>query len=325
MSRRINAALIIYALSCVILAGCSTSQKAVVKPITAKEIAEETPKAAPKKSTVAPGYEVQLTSLEDKNISGKYRIDFDGQLKLPYEVTIDCTGLTFNELKSKITSSYKPYFKTEPKLQIALSDKKYYVDVQGLVKTPGQYLVKANASLDDVISKAEGLQKDWDKKEEPRYAKITQSDKIRFIRLSDYYSGSEVNAPVWNGGDRVFFQSESGPLKSANNPEQEYVQIMGQVATPGEYLFAPKADFFHYLTKAGGPTSEANLERIDIIREEQGQKKTIEFELQDSANLPKIEGGDILLVHSQDPNTVIPNTTGVIGSIASILLVIFGI
>ncbi len=44
-------------------------------------------------NAIAPGYQLGLASLEDRSLNGKFRVQFDGTVKLPYKVTLPVAGL----------------------------------------------------------------------------------------------------------------------------------------------------------------------------------------------------------------------------------------
>ncbi len=271
---------------------------------------------------IAPGYLIKLSCLEDKNLNGSFRVDFDGNLHLPYDVKVEAAGVSPAVLKARIAHAYAPFFRTVPAINASIEEKRCWVDVEGLVQKPGEYLVKHGSTLDELIAKAGGLQ------QAPgagsfaaRYVHIEQPGVMpRLIRLSEYYAGARDLVPAWRGADRVFFQSEGEDAASASAAEKHYVQVLGQVVKPGEYTVEENADFFFYLSKAGGPGQDADLDKIELIRKNGDSKQTTMFKMKDIRSIPKIQGGDILVVHAEKPSNFILNFTSIIGSISTSVL-----
>jgi len=267
---------------------------------------------------ILPGYRIRLTCSQDKKLNGKFRVKFDGQLKLPYHVTLQAAGLKSEELQRKIVQAYRPYFRSVPPISVQIDERLHYVAVQGLVEKPGQYLIKENGTLDELIAKAGGLQRDFSSRQlKARYARITKGDEVLFVNLADYYAGTAPELGLWQGGESVFFQTDGDLSATA---AVRAVQILGQVVNPGEYNFSPEADFFYYLSKAGGPTERADLERIEIVRVVNHEKKSVVFRLKDASTLPKLRPGDIVMIPPEQPKTAISNFTSILTSISTAVI-----
>jgi len=272
---------------------------------------------------VAPGFEIKLSSPDDSSINGKYRIDYDGKLKLPYEVKVDTNGMTRDQLRNKIVESYSKFFKTPPHIALSVSEERYWVDVRGLVEKPGRFLAKKDTSIDEVISLAGGLQKNAN----VRYVKIQQgANTTTTIKLSEYYAGSpDDQIPPWQGGDILFFQTDRGQNHVPGENEGSYVQLIGEVRNPGEYRFVNDVDFYYYLVKAGGPTQNANLSAVQIVRQGIEGKKQMNFNLDNPKDVPTIQSGDIIFLQSDKPTgfeRAVPVISGLVGILNTALLLV---
>ena len=82
--------------------------------------------------------------------------------------------------------------------------------------------------------------------------------------------------------------------------------MLGEVRVPGQYQFRDSADLLDYIVRAGGPNDHADLDNVQIIREEGGKKESTVAEIETIENrdqLPKLKGGDIVIVHAQNPSS----------------------
>lgn len=85
---------------------------------------------------------------------------------------------------------------------------------------------------------------------------------------------------------------------------QFYVHIWGQVGKPGLYLVADGTDVIGLLSLAGGPTEDAKLEKIRLVRTAAGGKGTIAVDVKrytnsgDYSRVPVLEPGDTVVVPS---------------------------
>jgi len=275
---------------------------------------------------IAPGFELDIVVIEDPNINGTYRVGFDGNVDLPYNVRIKAADHSPTSFERSLQQAYAQYFRNPPSVQVKVSEYSYYVDVRGLVNEPGQYLVKRDSSLDEVLGKAGGLQRAERETQAARFVRFEQLDQTRMLRLTDYYSGTAAANLEWMGGDVVFFQSEAeGMMARGYDGRDGYLQILGQVRDPGEYQVVSDLSFYDYLARAGGPTDRANLKRIEVVRRNGAGQKSVVFDLNRAQELPVLESGDLVMIHSQDPNVLIPNVTGIIGSIATVIFAAFAI
>lgn len=274
---------------------------------------------------VAPGFEIELRSAEDPSINGKFKVDENGKIRLPYAITLNVAGLSEQQLKDTIVGAYGQFFRTPSRINVSISEARVYVDVGGLVQRPGRYLVKPNASLDELIGTAGGLLTNADRALMARYARVDQGGQSRFLRLSDYYAGNTEFQGGWYGGERVFLQSEGGSTPTIDEPTgpTSVVQILGSVKNPGEFKFDHRADFFVYLSRAGGPSPEADLDNIEVIRSIQGRRKAKTFSLRKVEQVPDVQVGDIVIVHANSPNYALGNSVGLIGAISAVIVAIF--
>jgi protein involved in polysaccharide export with SLBB domain len=297
-----------------LFAGCSTTGPVVRTLETVSDVGTEAEAQRARaeafswrgrpENQVAPGYEVELSSAADEKLNGRYRVSFAGDLDLPYGVTIRAAGLTEQQLKREIGRAYTEYFRTEPNVLINISDKKYWVDVRGLVAKPGTYLVRRDSSLDEVIAQANSGDTQGERAVGGiRYARITQGGRSLLINMADYYAGMQNVAPRWQGGETVFLQSAGGEDAASGSPT--VVQIIGEVRSPGEYQYTPAMDAVDYLVRAGGPSERAALHNVEILRREGAQKKSISFSLVQNdprIEMPRLRAGDILVVHADNPS-----------------------
>jgi protein involved in polysaccharide export with SLBB domain len=240
---------------------------------------------------IGPGFEVEITSLADATISGSFRVNKDGALSLPYRVELHAAGLTLSELRKNLNSAYAKYI-VDPKIDVKITSREYLVEVGGLVNKPGIYSIENTASLEGVLSKAGGLIVAPDTEPRAKYVKITQGRITNLIRLQDYYSGKPGLVPSWRGGERIFPQlTRDNAIKTGSG----YIRLLGKVQTPGEYRFQPGKDVYDYLILAGGPSDQANLDEVTLIRASAEGKQSIQFSLKDTSTFPELRAGDAIM------------------------------
>jgi len=246
--------------------------------------------------TLAPGYLINLHSPDDAKMNGDYRVDIDGNVALPYNMSVNAAGLTVTQLQKRLGELYKPYFKTAPMVRVKLQERKPMVDVRGLVEKPGRYAVDKNASLDQVIAEAGGYLKD----NMPRFVRIQKGSKSMVLDLNQYMNkGDNRNQIVaWVGGETIDLQKDvysSVPASGSRQP----ITVFGEVRKPGDYLLKPGMDFVDLLSQANGFTLDADLGQLELIRRTNNRLLAYDFSWKDFNRAPMPMEGDVLYVHGE--------------------------
>lgn len=269
------------------------------------------------------GYLIEIVNLEDQKLNDKFRVEFNGDLRLPYNVTIKASGIRLSELKRRLEQAYSRYFQTASAFSVRLDRKDLYIDIRGLVEKPGRQIVDPDASIDSIISEAGGLKKD----PEPRYLRILRADKEQIVlSVSDYLrAGSLFSTLKVMAGDTFFFQADKPAGDNIQIMKLPEVEIIGEVENPGKYTFKQDSDLYAYLSEAGGPKAGAYLSQIKIIRGPENEKKIETIDLLEEGKKPVIKPGDIILVPFDKPTKLERNVTvgaGLATILSAIILIL---
>jgi protein involved in polysaccharide export with SLBB domain len=290
---------------------------------------------------IASGNKIKIESGQDAKITGEYQVDSSGRLALPYGVTISASSKSISTLRSDLARAYREYL-VNPVITASIVSSDVYVSVKGLVAKPGNVLVSSTATIDEVIANAGGLLTGKGDTPLAKYATITQGSLSHTIHLSDYYQASagtsEVQSntedygsitPRWSGIESVFFQSEFKGSGRKKGSASSSIKLLGQVENPGEYPYISGADFFYYLIKAGGPTVNANLTNLVVLRPLSQGTKSVSFSLEEGSTPPTLKPGDTIMVYPESPSSlekqsrVVSGFGGVLSAIAAAILAAF--
>jgi protein involved in polysaccharide export with SLBB domain len=277
---------------------------------------EEIPKFNNRKWLMAPGFLFSINHPTDDRLRGKYRISFDGILRLPYNVRIKATGLTFKELKQKVLDSYEKYFqKGVPNVTLKLLYKQYYVEVRGFVKNSGRYLVTRKESIDKVIDLAGGL--NGNLKTDFFSASIKQQNESYSISLNQYFQNSYfAKTFTWTGGDTIFINILG---QETDNNTVPMVSVMGAVTKPGKTLFKDDANLFYYIQQTGGTVANVSYDESYIIRNTDKGLVNIQFDITEMSTIPQVQAGDIIMLNG-DSRTLTDKAFQRASEIANILI-----
>lgn len=281
-------------------------------PSNTEQKADPRPKIAP----LSPGDWVEISEAIDPKLNGKYQVEFDGSIHLPYQIQISTEGLNLSEFKSKLIRIYQKFYRNPLQFQISWGERRRWIEVGGLVVHPGRILVRPQANLDEIIAQAGGLTPT----SPARFAKIEDEIHSSVVSLGDYFDrGEDTGIPDWQGGERITLLRES--------PEPP-IHLLGEVRSPGDIPYQQGADFLYYLNQGLGPTQFADLQKIELIRGSSGQPFSKRFNLNERSDHPALEKGDTLLIHSIQPGLferVVQAMTGVgalVASVAALVLIL---
>lgn len=204
--------------------------------------------------------------------------------------------IMFNELPDDPTDNKSKWVKQE-------SESSIYI--LGSVGAPGRYAFNSGLDFLDLLSAADGPTKDADIK----HIKVTHRNK-RYAKSStldlDMYfeTGDESLLPQVLPGDTIYIpaKSEQGELNNTVN----IVQVLGAVHNPGRYKYDSSLDVVGILTMAGGPTTEAYIDRIVVLSKRGEMKHTARtFNMKhyltqpDYRDIPMIHPGDTIYIPNE--------------------------
>ena len=87
----------------------------------------------------------------------------DGKISLPLVNDVQAAGLTTDELRLQLMQEFKRFFEN-PEVSVGLREMhSFKVSVQGNVRMPGQYEVKSEQTVLDLIARAQGFNEFADK------------------------------------------------------------------------------------------------------------------------------------------------------------------
>lgn len=275
------------------------------------------------KNLVAPGFVFTLSHSSDDQIKGDFQIDFQGKLKLPYDVTINTLGMSFDELTETVTKEYSKFYRPiNNTISFKLKLERYFIEVRGLVKKPQRILVEKNENLDNILAMCDGV--NGDLKKDDFLASIKQNGRYYSISLRDYFQNKYFSQQFnWVGGDVIFIK-HLGP-ESTILP---MVNIMGAIKKPGKYIYKEKISFYDYLQIAGGIEPDIDYNQTFLIRQSSDLTQKIQFNLLDVNEVPKIYPGDILILTSNSKSnvdTILNRSSQIAAIVSSIALVLISI
>ena len=282
-------------------------------------------------TVIEPGFKIHLTCPDDAKINGDFRVSWDGEVSLPYQVSVKASGLKVKSLQAKLEKTYRQYFKGQPRIHVSIKQKRYAIKVVGVVKNPGIYLLKEHTTVDEALAMAQVRTEDVS----TGFVRVGSGNHGKWISMDDYMKGGPArDLPSWKGGEQLLFQLErpEGDAKSATSeevamsPSERKIEVLGEVKNPGAASFQRHADGYYYLIQRGGPTQFSDLTQVEVVRKDPLTNEHKQISLGDLKDVRDIHESDVIIFHPDRPTSVERGltTAGIVaGILSAIVLTIF--
>lgn len=213
---------------------------------------------------VGPGDEINLDVAARPEISGPHLVGPDGVITVPFAGPVTIGGLTREAAAARITEVLTPYYLD---LAVTVAVSRYgsnRVVVLGRVENPGVLQFDTPPTLLETLAQAGGLPLLRPEQLLTRAA-VIRGDQILWVDLGALLTGDLGLNIRLQRNDLIYIPD------AADTP----VYVLGAVASPGVFRLTPQMSFMDALAQAGGPTEEANLLRIHVIRPDAGVHLTL--------------------------------------------------
>jgi polysaccharide export outer membrane protein len=234
------------------------------------------------------GDDIYLEVVGRPELSGAHRIGPDGRITLSVAGPVTMRHLTRQQAAAEIAKALAPYYRNA---YATLRVDKYNsnrVIVIGRVENPGALSFETPPHLLEVLAKAGGLPLIRKEQVLTRCA-VIRGEKILWVDLKRLLTGDTVLNIRLERDDVVYIPDSTDTS----------VFVLGEVKQAGVYRLTPQMSFMDALSQAGGPTVDADMDEVHLIRPSKRVNLALSMEELLSAD-PKlnvaIDEGDILYV-----------------------------
>ena len=219
---------------------------------------------------VGPQDLLNITVYGEPTLSGRLRVDNDGSFPFQYLGRVQVEGLTTSQIEKKLRDGLADGYLRNPQISVEVVEyRSQSVFVTGEVRMPNKYSLPGNSTLMDVLTLAGSVTSNAGSWVQITHAKpgakgaleLTAEYDMR-VSLRDIQTGRAQNIFVQDG-DRIFV------------PKAERIFVVGQVRNSGGIPYEEGMTVFEAISAAGGITEKGSNNRIEIIRIEKGQRRTI--------------------------------------------------
>lgn len=246
--------------------------------VTAVPVTPSTATPAPAPSAdegyiIGPEDVIEVNVLGQPEFRTQARVESDGSIALPFLGKQQVNGQTPLTLAAAVSSRLKAggYYTNPVATVTVTSFASRYVIVLGEVAQPGLQPVNRSYRVSEIIARSGGIK--------PSGAPVVvvrrvngQELRLDFKKLA---IGSDADDPFVYPGDKIFV------------PEAETFFIYGQVNAPGTFVIQDDMTVRKALARAGGLTPLGSDKRVQVFRNGQPAKVSLES---------KVGSGDVIVV-----------------------------
>lgn len=227
---------------------------------------------------VGEGDVLKITVYDHNDLTTIARVTGEGEILFPLIGQVKVGGLTVSKIVEKISKLLADGYVVEPQVSIFIEEfRSKKVVLMGQIDKPGLYVLNAQTTFLEILSKAGGLTKD-------------AGDKAIIKRKSDNADGNEhkiiidLKKLIEKGDLSLDMQIIDGD--SIYITKAGIFFASGEVKKPDAYKYEEGLTVVKAITMAGGFTDKASTGRVKIIRKVDGQEKVIERVKMDEFILP---------------------------------------
>lgn len=221
---------------------------------------------------VGPEDVLTVTVFNEPSLSGRYRVENDGQFSYPFVGRVRAGGLTLNDVAGLLEAKLAEGYLRNPQVTVDVDQfRSQSVFVMGEVRTPGKYVLSGAVNLLEVLAQAgsttpvAGSEVIILHPTSPQVGAVTLASagdaEVRRVSLRDIESGRMSENIAIRDGDTIFV------------PKAERFFVVGLVRNPGSYTLEPNMTMLQALSLAGGVTERGSSRRLRVTRVVDGKRK----------------------------------------------------
>jgi polysaccharide biosynthesis/export protein len=208
----------------------------------------------------------------EEKLSGRIRVDTDGSFPFEYLGRVKAEGLTPAQIEAFLAKALGDGYLRNPQVSVEIVEyRSQSVFVTGEVRSPNKYSLPGNSTLMDVLTLAGSVTQNAGNWVQITHARegaevlgpAVSAEYDMRVNLRDIQTGKAQNIKM-RDGDTIFV------------PKAERVWVVGQVRNPQGVVYEEGMTVFEAIASAGGITEKGSNSRIEIVRIENGQRKSID-------------------------------------------------
>ena len=217
-----------------------------------------------------------VTVFSEPQLSGRFRVENDGQFSYPFLGRVQASGRTLADIAALVKTRLADGYLRNPQVTVEIEQfRSQNVFIMGEVRTPGRYTLTGAVTLIEALAQAGSVAPSAGNEVMILHPRKTTSESptlpdsgdadVQRISLRDIQSGKLAANVTIRDGDTIFV------------PKAQRFYVTGNVRTPGAYVLEPNLTVLQAISMAGGATERGSTRRLRIIR----NKKEIDVKPED--------------------------------------------
>ena len=208
----------------------------------------------------------------EEKLSGRIRVDSDGSFPFEYLGRVKAEGMTTAQIEAHLMKALGDGYLRNPQVSVEVAEyRSQSVFVTGEVRAPNKYSLPGNSTLMDLLTLAGSVTSNAGNWVQITHARkggeslgpAASSGYDMRVNLRDIQTGKAQNIKMQDG-DTIFV------------PKAERVWVVGQVRNPQGVVYEEGMTVFEAIAAAGGITEKGSNSRIEIVRIENGQRRSLD-------------------------------------------------
>lgn len=214
---------------------------------------------------------IKITVYDNPDLETRARVGSEGNIIFPLIGKVNVAGKTVTEISQIISKMLSDGYIVDPQVSVFIEQyRSKKVVIVGQVRKPGLYELSGPTTIMELISKAEGLEKDAGnkiivKRVSKKDNSSDSSEEVRTVDLKKLMTEGAVAGVDISllDGDTVYV------------PKAYTFYITGEVKKPNSYVYEEGLTLIKAISMAGGFTDVASKNKIKIVRNNNGQDEVI--------------------------------------------------
>jgi len=199
------------ALALWLLAGCAAPPPAPPKPEGAAKTAAARPAEKRPEYRIGANDLLQIDVFQVTELSREARVTSAGEISLPLVGMVRVQNLTVGETENLLKEKLGERYLQNPQVMVTVKEyTNQRVTVEGLVKNPGVYSFKGDATLLHVMAMAQGEDELANTGEVRLFRDNGKGGKDSYVVNVDSIRKGEVDDPALKGNDIIVVQEDAG-------------------------------------------------------------------------------------------------------------------
>ena len=268
---------------------------------------------------IRPGDVIKIQMPGEADFEGNFHVKRDGKMNLPEIGNVSLIGKSLPEVNSLLKDIIGQKYRALNNFNVNIVERRVPVNVLGFVNKPGLIDLPEDGNIQMAIELSGGASSgaQLDKLQLNRQGEVIIFNYKEYLDTGDFsilpilqpLDVIFVPASPLMGNVQMDFDAASFSAVNDSGENASVIKVIGGVKSPGRYKWSDEMSFLDILAHAGGPTKDADISRVKILKKSIKTNMII-FDLDlfineggDFSKLPILGAGDTIIISELSADT----------------------